>query len=107
MPSTAIHSQVFVPWRGMPDSPPAPRVNSCQFLTPWSTTNSTASVIIVAASPPALATATPTAAPSATATTTPTTVAPSEPSSTSPMPNGRSGSVDAFVATGIAASAVP
>ncbi len=49
------------PWRGTPDSPPAPRVSSCQFLTTWSTTNSTASVIIVAASPPARATATPTA----------------------------------------------
>ena len=105
--STASHSHVSVPWRGTPESPPAPRVNSCQFLTPWSTTNSTARVIIVAASPPARATATPTTAPNTTATTIPTTVAATGPSSTSPIPNGRSGSDDAFVVTGIAASAVP
>ena len=69
--SAAIQSQVFVVCRGMPERPPAPLVSSCQFLTPWSTTNSTASVIIVAASPPARATAMPTTAPSTVATSTP------------------------------------
>ena len=78
---------------GTPDSPPAPRVSSCQFFTTWSTTNSTASVIIVAASPPARATATPTSAPSSDGDERPRRPSPPNgPSSTSPSPNGRSGS---------------
>ena len=32
-PATASQSHVLVPWRGTPESPPAPRVSSCQFLT--------------------------------------------------------------------------
>ena len=106
--SAASHSHVFVPWRGTPDSPPAPRVSSCQFFTAWSTTNSTASVIIVAASPPARATATPTSGAEGEGDERRRRRSPpTEPSSTSPSPNGRSGSVVAFVATGIATSAVP
>ncbi len=106
-PATATQSQTLEPWRGTPDSPPAPRVSSCQFLTTESTTNRTASVIIVAAMPVARATAMPTTAPMAVATTTAMTVAASEPTCTSSMPKGRSGSEVAFVATGMVTSAAP
>ncbi len=98
---------MFVVWRGTPDRPPAPFVSSCQFLTIWSTTNSSASVIIVAANPPARATAIPTIAPRTVATSTPTAVAATVPRWTSPRPNGRLGSAVALVATGMATIAVP
>ena len=105
--SAATQSQVLVSILGTPESPPAPRVSSVQFFTTWSTTKSTASVIIVAARPPARATATPTMAPTAVATMTPTIVPPTAPSSTSPSPNGRSGRLVALLAAGIVTRAAP
>lgn len=100
------YSQPLPRMMGMPDSPPAPRVSSFQFFTSCSTTNSSASVIIVGARPWARQTATPSSAPMITVTATANRVPSSAFMWTPSRPNGMSGSDFAFAATGMTTTAV-